>query len=127
MMRYELRKKNPRSMPLYLPATLNDKWESRDKYSCLTGNAQLAIVWLKIFGINNDARLLNAALKIIDQNKMTQSLDSGNPGIKGGIPGSFPIWGKYLRLSYPNWAAKFFADALMLQEAVMQELGPQEK
>jgi len=122
MIKYELRKRNPRSMPLYLPATLNDKWHSNDTYSCLTGNVQLAILWLKIFGINNDARLLNAALKIIDQVKMTQKMDSRNPGIRGGIPGSYPLWGNYLRFSYPNWAAKFFADAIMLQETVIQEL-----
>ncbi len=31
----------------------------------------------------------------------------------GGIAGSVPIWGGYSRFEYPNWAAKFFADALM--------------
>ena len=33
----------------------------------------------------------------------------------GGIAGSFPIWGKYIHYCYPNWAAKFFADSLMLE------------
>ena len=43
--------------------------------------------------------------------------------IRGGIAGAYPIWGGYERLGYPNWAAKFFADALMLQESVMRGLG----
>jgi hypothetical protein len=31
------------------------------------------------------------------------------------VAGSFPIWGRYAPLSYPNWAAKFFVDALLLE------------
>jgi len=34
--------------------------------------------------------------------------------VRGGIAGSWPIWGAYSRFEFPNWAAKFFADALML-------------
>ncbi len=122
MMIYELKKQNPYLMPLYLPGTLNEKWNSNDNYSCLTGDAQIAIIWLKIYGITNDARFLNAALKIIDQIKATQNLDSKNPGIRGGVAGSYPIWGKYMRFIYPNWATKFFADSIMLQESIMKKL-----
>jgi hypothetical protein len=34
--------------------------------------------------------------------------------VRGGIAGSLPIWGDYSRFEYPNWAAKFFADALLM-------------
>ena len=34
--------------------------------------------------------------------------------LRGGIAGSAPIWGDYSRFEFPNWAAKFFADALMM-------------
>jgi len=122
MMRYELRKKDLDSIPMHLPATLNEKWKSKDKYSCLTGNAQIAIIWLKMYKISNDARFLNAALKIIDQVKASQSLDSKNLGIRGGIAGSYPIWGKYIKYAYPNWATKFFVDALLLKEEIGYEL-----
>ena len=37
------------------------------------------------------------------------------PGVKGGISGSYPIWGQYERFSYPNWAAKFYLDAAIIQ------------
>jgi hypothetical protein len=106
-------------MPLFLPATLDDNWNSNENYSCLTGNAQIAVIWLKLYKINGDARFLNAALKIIDQLKMIQNLHTKNSGIRGGIPGSYPIWGKYMEYSYPNWGTKFFADAIMLQEEMM--------
>lgn len=122
MMRYEFRKQGPNSMPMYLYATLNDKWKSKDNYSCLSGNSQLAIIWFKLYKINNDARFLNAALKIIDQVKASQSLDSKNLGIRGGIAGSYPIWEKYIKYAYPNWATKFFVDALLLKEKIGYEL-----
>ena len=38
----------------------------------------------------------------------------GPPEIRGGIKGSFPIDGQYGQYEYLNWAAKFFADALMI-------------
>jgi hypothetical protein len=101
-----------------LPASLNRGWESEDKYSCLAGDAQIAILWLKLSLVNNDARFFQAASRLIDRLKATQSLSSGNPGIRGGIPGSFPIWGRYFPFAYTNWAAKFFTDALMLRETI---------
>jgi hypothetical protein len=116
MMTYESQQKATQAMPRYLHATLNEEWKSKDNYSCLTGNAQLAIVFLKLNAMNNNTQFLRTALNLIDQLKARQSLDCRNPGIRGGIPGSYPIWGKYAILSYPNWAAKFFVDALILKQ-----------
>jgi hypothetical protein len=42
---------------------------------------------------------------------------------RGGIKGSHPINGGYHPWQYPNWAAKFFADALMLEETITQPAG----
>lgn len=106
--------------PPPLPATFDSDWESVDRYSCITGNAQMAINWLRLYQLEGDAGLLDAARMIIDQIKQTQSLTSGDPGIRGAVPGSSPCWGKYNPFSFPNWATKFFADALMLQESVLQ-------
>lgn len=97
-------------------------WQSRERFSCLTGDSQIAAAWLLIYHGNGDVRYLNAALKINDFVKSTQNLTSANPGIRGGIKGSHPVWGKYMRYSYPNWAAKFFIDALLLQEEIMSKL-----
>jgi hypothetical protein len=44
-----------------------------------------------------------------------QCTASDDPGIVGGIGGSFPLSGAYIRLGLPGWATKFFLDALMLQ------------
>jgi hypothetical protein len=43
-----------------------------------------------------------------------QDIHSANPDIRGAIKGSQPIWGRYAPLSFPNWPAKFFVDAMLL-------------
>lgn len=103
----------------YLPASFDSSWQSPDNYSCLTGNCQLAIVLVQVYKLFGDSKLLDTSMKILDQVKMKQSLNSSNDGIRGGISGSYPIWGKYQKYNYPNWAAKYFVDSLLLQEEVL--------
>ncbi|HOQ85825.1 MAG TPA: hypothetical protein PLQ89_08910 [Phycisphaerae bacterium] len=122
LMKYECRKRDPRGAPEYLAGTFDDQWRPAARYCCLTGCAQLAILFIKRFQLDGDPRLLNAALKLIDQVRATQSLRAINPGIRGAVAGSYPIWGGYIRYGYPNWAAKFLADALMLSEQVLARL-----
>jgi hypothetical protein len=58
----------------------------------------------------------DAASRGIDYVRRTIQLHP-EPGISGGIRGSFPIDGGYTRFQYPNWAAKFFIDAQLLEIA----------
>ncbi len=95
-----------------LPAVLNHKWQPQSSYVCLTGNAQIAALWLRLAETTGDARFVNGAFKAIDEVKRAQSLLSRNGGIRGGVPGSAPIGGDYITFAFPNWAAKFFIDAL---------------
>ena len=121
--RYELNKPDPHADPWPFPATLDWRWQPSDESSsCVPGNAQIALLWLRLAGVSprkSSYRWTNSALKMLDQVKGTQSLRSRHSGIRGGVPGSSPIWGWYLRLTYPNWAAKFLADALMETEVVL--------
>jgi hypothetical protein len=105
----------------YMPGDFDRTWKSDAKYSCLTGDAQIAGIWLQLFEITQDTRYLSAALKLNDYVKSTQSLNSLHPGIRGGIKGSQPIWGSYTPYTFINWGAKFFADSLMLEKRVMAE------
>ena len=105
----------------FMAGDFDEKWKSGAKFSCLTGNAQIAGVWLKLFQSNGDMRFLNAALKLNDYTKSTQNLKSMHGGIRGGIKGSQPIYGKYTPFVFVNWGAKFFADTLMREEKVMKD------
>jgi hypothetical protein len=99
----------------------DSSWKTTANYSCLTGDAQIAGIWLRIYQATRDTRFLNAALKLNDYVKATQSLSSTHPGIRGGVKGSQPIFGRYTPGVYVNWGAKFLADSLMLEEQVMEE------
>ena len=84
------------------------------KFTCLTGNAQMSCVWLRLFEVTNDLRYLNAALKMNEMLKQSIEL-RGRRGVAGGVAGSYPIWGAYQPLRYISWGCKFLADALMLE------------
>lgn len=97
-----------------LAGAYDTNWEPVNYYSCLTGNVQLAICLMKWHEHNHDLRLVNAASKLIDYVCDTQYLNSPFQFLNGAVAGSNPIWGRYLIFRYPNWAAKFHADALMM-------------
>jgi hypothetical protein len=88
--------------------------EGSDFY-CLTGNAQMAIVWYRLFEETEASKYRQAADETVTFLKSHQRLD-GPPEVRGGLRGSAPVWGPYMYFRYPNWAAKFLADALMLGE-----------
>lgn len=86
-------------------------WAGGD-FHCPTGNAQVALVWLGLFDRTGEERYREAAASAIAFLKRQQVLD-GPGGVAGGLKGSNPVWGPYMRLRYPNWAAKFFLDCLL--------------
>ncbi|MFQ5453973.1 MAG: hypothetical protein ACE5D6_07275, partial [Candidatus Zixiibacteriota bacterium] len=104
----------------YIPGRLNNKWESDVQWSCLTGEAQLAIIFLRLFQCTQNAAYLKGANKIVKFVKSTQNCSTNNPGLRGGIKGSYPITGGYGAFQVLNWATKFFADALLLENIVKE-------
>jgi hypothetical protein len=91
-------------------------WRPVVHWSCLTGNAQVAIIWLRLASLIEEPAYLRAAERSLDFLASLQALDSQNEGIRGGVAGAYPIYGDYGRLEYLNWAAKFFAEAVMLKQ-----------
>ena len=96
-----------------LDGVLDRDWQGRASYACLTGNAQMALVWMRLADLEPDELLDRAASRCLELVAGAQSLEAGHPGVRGGIPGSDPIWGDYIRHAYPNWAAKFYIDAVL--------------
>jgi hypothetical protein len=101
----------------WLAGTYRDGWIADAAYSCLTGVAQMSLTWTRLAQATGDNSLRKTARAAIGFVKTTQRLDDPDPAVRGGIAGSAPIWGDYSRFEYPNWAAKFFADALMMDLA----------
>ena len=102
-------------IPGMLFASFDRYWKSPDNNACLTGNAQFACFLYRLYQETNKSEYLETANKIIDILKCTQVTQSKIREISGAIAGSFPIYSGYLNLAYPNWAAKFFADGLVMK------------
>jgi hypothetical protein len=106
----------------FLPAFFTEGWKSTEPFSCLPGNAQFATLWLQHGHRLRDLLLANAGLKMVEWLKGRQALDNPEPGIRGGLPGAWPIDGGYSVFSIVNWAAKYFADALVEARRVRRDL-----
>ena len=97
----------------WLASTYRSGWRATSHSSCLTGNCQASILWLRLFMLRDNPAYAESAKMAILFVSQTQRLRTANPGVRGGIAGSVPFYGRYERFTYPNWAAKFYADALL--------------
>lgn len=97
-----------------VPARFDENWRKAAGYSCLTGNAQLGIIFIRFYERTKDKRYMNAALKLADFLGYTQELNSIGKDRDGAIAGSYPIWGMYCPLKLPSWATKYYIDLLVL-------------
>ena len=88
-------------------------WREASRSSCLTGDCQVGRLWLRLYETTGQQSYLAAARKAITFVARTQGLQTSDPNIRGAIAGSYPVYGRYERFKYPNWAAKFFIDALL--------------
>jgi hypothetical protein len=103
----------------FLHGTYEQEFRPGQRFSCLTGNAQMSCVWLRLFEVTGDLRYLNAALKINEMLKQSLPV-RGAAGVAGGLAGSDPIWSAYQPFRYISWGAKFLTDALMLEQRFMR-------
>jgi hypothetical protein len=101
-----------------LAGRFDEQWEPAVAWRCLTGEAQMAGIWGRLYQLTGQPEYLegmrrtNAALRTI------QFLHTDHPGLYGGISGSHPIQGGYGRFEILNWAVKFFLDAQMLERSL---------
>jgi len=98
------------------PGRFDASWNGTVQWSCLTGDAQLAGVWLHIFAKTQNSIYQASARRILAFLKSTQNCSSPEPGLRGGIKGAYPFDGAYGRFEILNWATKFYVDALLLDE-----------
>tara|TARA_Y100000022_G_scaffold200756_1_gene218679 strand:+ start:13975 stop:15063 length:1089 start_codon:yes stop_codon:yes gene_type:complete len=95
-----------------LPGSFDESLNAASDSVCLTGNSQFALIFFLHYEKDKDLRIINSASKLINFvcNTQRKSLPFQT---KGGIAGSWPMYGRYMFMRYPNWAAKYHADSLM--------------
>jgi hypothetical protein len=101
----------------WLAGTYDDNWVPSASYCCLTGLAQMSLNWTRLAQHCQSPGLREAARRTLGYLKRNHRIDDRDEAVKGGIAGSAPVWGRYSMFEYPNWAVKFFADALMMDMA----------
>jgi hypothetical protein len=104
----------------FLPGRVRADWSAAVDWSCLTGSVQIACCWFLLFGQTGDRRYRDAAVSVNRFVRRTVQLDAP-ADVRGAVKGSFPISGEYSPYQFPNWAAKFFVDAMLLEIAARRE------
>jgi hypothetical protein len=100
----------------WLAGTYDKDWQPQAGYCCLTGLAQCSLNWSRMIQSADETGLQKNVDRALGFLKRTHSIRGDEDVDDGGVAGSAPIWGRYSMFEYPNWAAKFFADALMMDE-----------
>jgi hypothetical protein len=108
-----------------LPGRFAESWRPAARWSCLTGEAQMANIWLRLHEITGERFWLEPVPRVLRFLKSTQNRESGDPGLAGGIKGSDPIGGPYGSYETLSWATKFFVDALIRHERVLTGRRPE--
>jgi len=99
-----------------LPAYCTPDWRAKCRWSCVTGNSQMAINSQRLAREAASPELIANAVAANRFNMSVQDLNASDPNVRGALKGSHPFDGGYMTWRYPNWAAKFFMDALMLEK-----------
>jgi len=102
----------------WMPGRYRSDWSAAVRWSCLTGQAQMANNWIRLAEITGDPQWVEPVPAVLGFLKRTQNRHSAEPGVRGGIKGAWPVGGDYGAYEVLNWATKFFADALMRHEAI---------
>ena len=101
----------------WMPGRFNADWSGAVAWSCLTGEAQMANNWMRLHAITGEQSWLEPVPRVLTFLKRTQNRTATDAGLRGGIKGSHPLDGEYGRFEVLNWATKYFADALMRDDA----------
>jgi hypothetical protein len=104
----------------FLPGRQRQDFTAAANWCCLTGSAQTSAVWSQLYQLRHDQKY-RTAVEVVNRYLMARhDVRNHDLRLRGGVPGSWPVWGGYGRLQILNWATKFLLDALTL-EAVIRD------
>lgn len=99
----------------FLVGELDENFQSSSSFSCLPGSCLLAIVGYKMTSLSGNKGLKSNSDLLVDYVKRRQ-MASKNPGIRGGISGSWPVSGNYCSYEITSWGVRYFTEAIMMQD-----------
>jgi hypothetical protein len=105
----------------FIPGRLNHDFSAGADWCCLTGSAQTSAAWSDLYLLTRDERYRAGAVRINRYLMARHDIRNADPRLRGGVPGSWPVWGDYGSWRILNWATKFLVDALALEERTCRQ------
>jgi hypothetical protein len=102
----------------FLSGQFNSSFRGMAPWCCLTGSAQTSWVWGKLYQMTGEDKYRKAVHTINRYLSARHDISNDNPAIRGGVPGSWPVSGEYGQFKVLNWAAKFYLDALLIEQHI---------
>jgi hypothetical protein len=102
----------------FIPGRIDADFRGAADWCCLTGTAQTAIVWGRLHQLTGDRSYRDAMRRANRYLMRCHDIDNSDPRLRGGVAGSWPVWGDYGRLKVLNWATNFFVEALLLDRSI---------
>lgn len=102
----------------FLPGLQRQDFSPASDWCCVTGSAQTSAVWSQLYVTTHHEKYREAASTVNRYLMARHDIRNRDPRLRGGVPGSWPVWGAYGRLRILNWATKFLIDALSLEESI---------
>jgi hypothetical protein len=96
-----------------VPGQFGPGYRPRGRWSSMTGNAQMAGIWLRLARVSGEGSWRRAAEAANRFDRVVQDLHHTDAGRDGGLRGSYPGHLGYGRFWYMNWTQKFHIDALL--------------
>ena len=97
-------------------ARYDSNWNPTVNWVCLTGVAQISIVYTLIYKLTNDSIWIESADENIKY--LLKNVGSKVPEINGSLSGSMPVNESYMTNCYISWATKFLLELLILRRTV---------
>jgi hypothetical protein len=101
-----------------LPGKLKPGYTPAVSWTTSTGNAQMAVIWYRLFQSDSNPLWLTAANRAVAFNCRLQEMQSKDDNRRGGICGCYPYGAGYAKYWHTNWTAKFHLDSLLLKKAL---------
>lgn len=100
-----------------LSGRYDSNWRPAARWCCLTGNVQTAWVLWEMRRVTGERRYGDAAERLADYVLRRHNVDDSDPTVRGGVYGSWPIYGWYGSFEVLNWATNFLVAALLERTA----------
>lgn len=102
----------------FLPGRQRDDFSAAVDWCCLTGSAQTSVVWSDLHARFGDEKYRTAVQRVNRYLMARHDIRNPDLRLRGGVSGSWPVWGEYGRLRILNWATKYLVDALSRELAM---------